>query len=51
MPIPAKRRKGNGKALVVKGAREHNLQAVDLRVPLGTFMAVTGVAGAARARS
>ncbi len=48
VPIPAKRRKGNGKALVVKGATEHNLQAVDLRVPLGTFMAVTGVSGSGK---
>ncbi len=48
VPIPAKRRKGNGKSLVVKGAREHNLQDVDLRVPLGTFMAVTGVSGSGK---
>ena len=48
VPIPAKRRKGNGKALVVKGATEHNLQDVDLRVPLGTFMAVTGVSGSGK---
>jgi excinuclease ABC subunit A len=48
VPIPAKRRKGNGKALVVKGATEHNLCDVDLRVPLGTFTAVTGVSGSGK---
>ncbi len=48
VPIPAKRRKGSGKKLVVKGAREHNLQAVDLTVPLGTFVSVTGVSGSGK---
>ena len=48
VPIPTKRRKGNGKALVVKGATEHNLRNVDLRVPLGTFVAVTGVSGSGK---
>jgi excinuclease ABC subunit A len=48
VPIPTKRRKGSGKALVVKGAREHNLRKVDLRVPLGTFVAVTGVSGSGK---
>ena len=48
VPIPATRRKGNGKELRVRGAREHNLQDVDLRVPLGTFVAVTGVSGSGK---
>ncbi len=48
VPIPAKRRKGNGKALEIRGAREHNLRKLDLRVPLGTFMAVTGVSGSGK---
>ena len=48
VPIPRKRRKGSGKALVVKGAREHNLRKVDLRVPLGTFVAITGVSGSGK---
>ncbi len=48
VPIPAKRRKGSGKALVVKGAREHNLRKVDFRVPLGEFVAVTGVSGSGK---
>ncbi len=46
--IPAKRRKGNLKKLVVKGASEHNLQDVDLTIPLGTFTAVTGVSGSGK---
>ncbi|MFL5683083.1 MAG: excinuclease ABC subunit UvrA, partial [Chloroflexota bacterium] len=48
VPIPAKRRKGSGKALRIRGAREHNLRNVDLHVPLGTFVAVTGVSGSGK---
>ncbi len=45
---PEKRRKGSGEALVVKGAREHNLKGVDVSFPLGTFICVTGVSGSGK---
>ncbi|MFL5681366.1 MAG: excinuclease ABC subunit UvrA, partial [Chloroflexota bacterium] len=48
VPVPPKRRKGNGKELLVRGAREHNLQSIDFHVPLGTFTAVTGVSGSGK---
>jgi excinuclease ABC subunit A len=46
--LPSERRSGNGKALWVRGAREHNLQNLDVRFPLGAFVAVTGVSGAGK---
>lgn len=46
--IPKTRRKGNGKKLVLKGATGRNLQNVDLTVPLGTLMCVTGVSGSGK---
>ncbi len=48
IPIPEKRREPNGKWLVLKGAREHNLKNVTLRIPLGTFTCVTGVSGSGK---
>jgi excinuclease ABC subunit A len=48
VPIPAERRRPNGKSLVVRGAREHNLQSIDFGVPLGLFVAVTGVSGSGK---
>lgn len=46
--LPEARREGNGQALVVRGAREHNLQGIDVSFPLGTLTFVTGVSGAGK---
>jgi len=46
--IPEKRRKGNDKHLVISNARGHNLKNVDLDVPLGKFICVTGVSGSGK---
>jgi excinuclease ABC subunit A len=46
--VPAQRRAGTGQALVVRGARQHNLKRIDVRVPLGRFVAVTGVSGSGK---
>ncbi len=48
IPFPAKRRQGNGKALLVKGARENNLKNIDVRIPLGLFVCITGVSGSGK---
>jgi excinuclease ABC subunit A len=46
--IPAKRRKGNGQELTIKGASGNNLKNVDITFPLGTFICVTGVSGSGK---
>ncbi|GBC79130.1 UvrABC system protein A [bacterium HR09] len=48
IPVPPKRRPGNGKKLVVYGAREHNLKNLDVAFPLGMFICVTGVSGSGK---
>jgi excinuclease ABC subunit A len=48
IPVPAARRSGSGKKLVVRGARENNLKKVDVAFPLGTLTAVTGVSGSGK---
>ncbi len=48
IPIPEKRRKGNGKQLVITGAREHNLQDVSVSIPLGLMCCITGVSGSGK---
>lgn len=45
---PAKRRKGNGKEIVIKGARENNLKDVDVSIPLGQLVVVSGVSGSGK---
>ncbi|MGA1258822.1 MAG: excinuclease ABC subunit UvrA, partial [Ilumatobacteraceae bacterium] len=46
--VPKKRRSIGSDALVVRGAREHNLKQLDVRIPLGCFVAVTGVSGSGK---
>jgi len=46
--VPKKRRPGNGKEIVIKGARENNLQNVDVSIPLGKLVVVSGVSGSGK---
>lgn len=46
--VPKKRRKPNGKYLEIKGATEHNLKGIDVKIPLGLFVCVTGVSGSGK---
>ena len=48
VPLPEKRRSGNGNFLTVNGARENNLQNIDVSIPLGTLTCVTGVSGSGK---
>ena len=45
---PDQRRPGNGQALTIRGARENNLKDVDVRIPLGKFVCITGVSGSGK---
>ena len=48
IPVPTERRAGNGKKLFVYGAKENNLKNIDVEIPLGKFVAVTGVSGSGK---
>jgi excinuclease ABC subunit A len=48
IPLPARRRKSNGTALIVKGARRHNLKGITAEFPLGAMTCVTGVSGSGK---
>ncbi len=48
IPMPEKRRAGNGKAIKIMGARENNLKKIDVEIPLGKLVCVTGVSGSGK---
>ena len=48
IPVPAKRRTGSGKSIVIKGASENNLKNITVEFPLGKFIALTGVSGSGK---
>src|SRR5579885_2422459 len=48
IPIPERRRVGNGHSLLIKGARENNLKNIDVEIPLGKFVVITGVSGSGK---
>jgi len=48
IPLPDKRRPGNGGEIVVRGARQNNLKNIDVHIPLGKFVCITGVSGSGK---
>ena len=48
IPLPARRRTGSGKELIIKGARQNNLKNIDVHIPLGMFVCITGVSGSGK---
>ncbi|MGL4521157.1 MAG: excinuclease ABC subunit UvrA [Bacilli bacterium] len=48
IPVPAERRVGDGRMITIEGAEENNLRNVNVDIPLGTFVAVTGVSGSGK---
>ena len=48
IPLPVKRRSGNGNKVSIKGARQNNLKNIDVTIPLGEFVCITGVSGSGK---
>jgi excinuclease ABC subunit A len=48
IPVPSIRRSGNGKAITIIGARENNLKNINVRIPLGRLVCITGVSGSGK---
>jgi len=48
IPRPAVRRPGNGQKIIIKGARQNNLKNIDVSIPLGKFVCITGVSGSGK---
>ncbi|UCG09796.1 MAG: excinuclease ABC subunit UvrA [Dehalococcoidia bacterium] len=48
IPLPTRRRPGSGQEIVIKGARQNNLKNIDVRIPLGKFVGITGVSGSGK---
>ena len=48
IPLPDRRRPGNGGEIVVRGARQNNLKGIDVHIPLGKFVCITGVSGSGK---
>jgi len=48
IPLPRKRRSGDGAEIVIKGARQNNLKNIDVHIPLGRFVCITGVSGSGK---
>jgi excinuclease ABC subunit A len=48
IPVPRKRRSGNGQSIVIRGAAEHNLKHIDITIPLGNLVCITGVSGSGK---
>src|SRR5579883_2159983 len=48
IPVPEQRRTGSGHSLLIKGARENNLKNIDVEIPLGKFVVITGVSGSGK---
>ncbi|MBW1690074.1 MAG: excinuclease ABC subunit UvrA [Deltaproteobacteria bacterium] len=48
IPVPKKRREGNRKEVIIEGAAENNLKDIDVAIPLGTFICITGVSGSGK---